>query len=450
MPFEDYLGSRTPPADGSEGTASIKLTLKGKEEPLKLNGCFIPNDENLKKLINDRTYLEKHKKTKFFIYFCCLDKNLENNVVKTEINAHRFTKPNRDKQCTIDHGPDSAFLLYKEFHVFLPACHKDLKTNDFESFLKKHSKRIPSQFHQVTANGQYKGLTQKEGLVKFVPVRLTSSNGSQVLEDSSFIKVVNGPFLDSNEVVGYCCKESDGSRINVNMLGTQDVTVVSSGIAGPFRCISSQDVELYSIKLKEAITKITELLPRGITKSTLKTDDIFTNLTVYQGKQKSLQERAQEDQRTRKIVTDITEIFVDENEDNPKSILVSGEPGIGKTLFSNKILRDLSTYCLSIPNIKFPYLITFRQIVMLGNKELTLRELLNISPLLNTSTMIDDTVMAHAIHHSEQFFVVLDGFDEYEDDKKILGSFESQFPNDAKIKMPIVALISKLIQKKIF
>ncbi|XP_020897036.1 NACHT, LRR and PYD domains-containing protein 12, partial [Exaiptasia diaphana] len=216
---------------------------------------------------------------------------------------------------------------------------------------------------------------------------------------------------------------------------------------------SSADVDLYSIKLKEAITMQTDLLPRRIDQSRLplKTDDIFTNLTVYQGKQKSLHEKAEKSQCARKTVTEITEIFVsgENEEENPKSILISGEPGIGKTLFSHKIVRDWSTDCISIPNIKFTYLITFRQLVMLGNKELTLRELLNRSPLLNERTMIDEKVMTHIAQHSDQLFIIFDGYDEYKDHNELLGDFEKQFENDTKTKMPVAALISKVIQRKI-
>ncbi|XP_020894404.2 NACHT, LRR and PYD domains-containing protein 9, partial [Exaiptasia diaphana] len=247
--------------------------------------------------------------------------------------------------------------------------------------------------------------------------------------------------------------------------------------------LSSEDVEEYSIKLKEAITKQTDLLPKGPDQSRLKTDDIFTNLTIYHGRKECLQQTAEEDERKtatddifarlainhrtkkrlqqttpedhrpRKMATELkqcSDIFVGENEeDDPKSILVSGEPGIGKTLFSQKIVRDWSTNCISIPNIKFTYLITFRQLVMLGNKELTLRELLNRSPLLNERTTIDEKVMAHIAQHSDQLFIIFDGYDEFKEHSKIFMFESGQFTNDVETKMPGAALISKLIQKKI-
>lgn len=221
VPVMSLLGSPQPPRpDGTEGTALVQLTIQNDPQRLDLRGCFIHNDENFKKLINDDTYIEDHKNTKFFIYFgCSLYKSLENNLVKTDITVHRFNKPDRDKNCTIEHGADGAFV-YKDCHVFLPACHEELKTNEILNFLKAYSKKIPSQFFKLTI-GQYKGLTRVRKF-KFVDITLNlTTNNRLVMDDSSFNTLVDGPLLDSNEVVGYYFKESDGSRITVNMLGTQ-------------------------------------------------------------------------------------------------------------------------------------------------------------------------------------------------------------------------------------
>ncbi|KXJ26993.1 hypothetical protein AC249_AIPGENE9946 [Exaiptasia diaphana] len=228
MPFEDGIGSGRPhPADGTEGSASIILTLKDKQEPLELNGCIIANDENFKKLFEDDTILEQHEKTKFFIYFCCHENLKLSNLVETEIKVHRFTKPDRDKHCTIKHATDGVFFLQKECHVFLPVCHKDLKTRVFKEFCKNHSKKIPSQCHPI-AKGRYKGTRKvtlpEKGSVKFVELTLTSRSGRLFMEDSSFNKLVDGPLLlHSNEVVGYYNKVQDGSRMTVYMLGSQGV-----------------------------------------------------------------------------------------------------------------------------------------------------------------------------------------------------------------------------------
>ncbi|XP_020913822.1 protein NLRC5-like isoform X1 [Exaiptasia diaphana] len=220
-------------------------------------------------------------------------------------------------------------------------------------------------------------------------------------------------------------------------------------------CFYLADLESYLVKLKESILQQTDFLPKGIDQNTVKTDDIFTNLTLHHEEKEILHRQTGQkvDQVARKMVTKLTqccEIFIDENkENNPKSILISGEPGIGKTLFSQKIVRDWSTNSLLIPDIYFTYFITFKQLARLGNKELTLRELLNHSLLLNEKTMVTEDIMAHIIQHPEQLFIVFDGFDEYKDRDKIIRDFEEEFPNDVKAKMPVDALVSKLIRKKI-
>ncbi|XP_020910727.1 NACHT, LRR and PYD domains-containing protein 3 [Exaiptasia diaphana] len=105
--------------------------------------------------------------------------------------------------------------------------------------------------------------------------------------------------------------------------------------------------------------------------------------------------------------------------------------------------------CITVPDIKFTYLITFRQLNLLDEEKLSLRELLNLCPLLNEKTMINDPLIEYIIQHPEQLFVVFDGFDEYKHKRKIHGSCERRFPNDAEAQMPVHALVSKLIQNKI-
>ncbi|XP_020907488.1 NACHT, LRR and PYD domains-containing protein 12-like [Exaiptasia diaphana] len=233
------------------------------------------------------------------------------------------------------------------------------------------------------------------------------------------------------------------------------------------RPITSKDVELYSEKLKEAIiTQTDDLQPKGIIHAPMKTDDIFTNLVVH-GKERC-PEQIQSGQNPvgRTTLTEIkhcSEIFVHKDENlsflqtlwekirmvkkkNPKRIIVSGEPGIGKTLFSQQLVRDLAKDSISIPDVKYTYMIPFRLLNSL-DKDLSLQELLNLSPLLNEATMIDDALMEYFSQHSEKLFIVLDGFDEYKNRGKILTDDEG--PNDSKAKMPVTALVSKLIQKRI-
>ncbi|KXJ06604.1 hypothetical protein AC249_AIPGENE13626 [Exaiptasia diaphana] len=226
--FARYLGNQPPPTDGTEGTTSIKLTLKDENEPLVLNGCFIHNDENLWKLINDYNYITKHKDTKYFTYFCCFYENLKNHLLKTEIifHLHRLYKEDLDKSWPIIQGEDNAFFLHGGCHVFLPACHEDLvREKKVKKFLKIHSKPILYKTHEIVS-GKYKGLAKVNGSIKFVEIAMTSCTNGLVLSNNIFQKLVNGPLMYSDKVVGYYYKNPDGSKITVYMLATRGKMIV--------------------------------------------------------------------------------------------------------------------------------------------------------------------------------------------------------------------------------
>ncbi len=145
-----------------------------------------------------------------------------------------------------------------------------------------------------------------------------------------------------------------------------------------------------------------------------------------------------------------------EGEPNPKSILVTGKAGIGKTLFCQKLVRDWaddklfqSQANMKTSDIKFAYLLTFRQLNLLGNDRCSLRELLNCSSLLDENSNTDDSLFAYLVNHPEELLIILDGYDEYSQQNYIAINLEEQYPNNASEKMPVAALCAKLIKGKI-
>ena len=140
---------------------------------------------------------------------------------------------------------------------------------------------------------------------------------------------------------------------------------------------------------------------------------------------------------------------------NPK-LLLTGKPGIGKTLFCEKVIRDWSMNRLfqneNTPNIKFAYLLKFRQLSKLGDKEMNLQELLNCSPLLDDHSIIDDTLFEYLTENPSEVLILLDGFDEYSQQhrEQIVGDYEEKYSNNSRAKMPIPALCSKLMRGKLF
>ena len=149
------------------------------------------------------------------------------------------------------------------------------------------------------------------------------------------------------------------------------------------------------------------------------------------------------------------EIFVRTNdkESNPKSILLTGKAGIGKTLFSQKLIRDWSEDKLfkmntkaEVPDFKFAYLLTFRQLNLLGDDPVILREILNRSSVLDDHSIVDESLFEYMANHPEEVLIIIDGFDEYSQQDYIASHLDKKYPNCAQEKMPVAALCVKLIK----
>ena len=141
---------------------------------------------------------------------------------------------------------------------------------------------------------------------------------------------------------------------------------------------------------------------------------------------------------------------------NPKSVLVTGKAGIGKTVYCQNLIRDWADNKLfqpqsnrNVPDFKFAYLLTFRQLNLLGDERVTLREILNRSSVLDEHSNIDDSLFEYIVDHSEDVLIILDGFDEYSKKSFISRDLDDQYPNSTQDKMPVAALCAKLIKGKI-
>ena len=229
-------------------------------------------------------------------------------------------------------------------------------------------------------------------------------------------------------------------------------------------------ISRYTKYLQASIISQTEFQPKLLASRTIsntKTDEIFTNLLIQHGrkalfKKDKTYSRSKELEHYGKVsgtpVKHPSEIFLGMIDDQKRanSILVVGKAGIGKSLFCQKVIRDWASNELfqprentEIPNLKFVYLLTFRQLNLLKNNCVTLREILNCPSVLDDKCDINDSTFEYIIEHPKQLMIVLDGYDEYSQQDYIVGNLEEQHPNDARRKMPVVALCSKLIKGKI-
>ena len=233
--------------------------------------------------------------------------------------------------------------------------------------------------------------------------------------------------------------------------------------------VSSSAASAYTNALKESIKKQTEFLnvASPTTSNKVRTDDIFTSLLIQHGRKQVEDldtERGEQLQRygqgSGKPVEHSQEIFLSESdrndEMNPKSVIITGKAGIGKTVFCQNLIRDWADNKLfqpqsnrNVPDFKFAYLLTFRQLSLLRDKHVTLREILNLSSVLDEHSNIDDSLFEYIVDHSEDVLIILDGFDEYSKKSFISRDLDDQYPNSTQDKMPIAALCAKLIKGKI-
>ncbi|KAK3727919.1 hypothetical protein QZH41_016369, partial [Actinostola sp. cb2023] len=204
----------------------------------------------------------------------------------------------------------------------------------------------------------------------------------------------------------------------------------------------------------------------------VKTDDIFTNLIIQRGRKSlkvgedgnmniSRQEQLNWYSKVHGVpVTRCEEIFTGgENAAKaPKYILVIGKPGIGKSIFCEKITRDWAcdrlfqgeeTSSDQSPKFNFVYLLTFRQLNSLENEPFSLQDILNRSTLLDEQSSVDDFLFEYLLHHPEELLFVIDGYDECSRREEIVGDYEEKYPNDPKAKIPVTAMCSKLLKGKI-
>ena len=215
--------------------------------------------------------------------------------------------------------------------------------------------------------------------------------------------------------------------------------------------------------------------------SKVKTDEIFTSLLIQHGRKPVEDLDTLEPELSRYVsqmretlgrkkhlrqygrvsgepVRHCQEIFIstDENVKNPESILLTGKAGIGKTLFCQKLIRDWadgklfqSQTNVQVPDFKFAYLLTFRQLNFLGDDRVTLKEILNRSSVLDDHLNIGDSLFEYIVGHADEVLIIIDGYDEYSQQDFIATNLDDQYPNNAQKEMPVAALCTKLIKGKI-
>ena len=131
-------------------------------------------------------------------------------------------------------------------------------------------------------------------------------------------------------------------------------------------------------------------------------------------------------------------------DDEHKNILIVGRPGIGKTLFCTKFMRDWASDRLfdeaknSELRFDVAFLVRFRRLN-------SARELLNKSEF---STHMNDVVWNYIRENPSKVLFVFDGIDEFSARKNIQED-DSIYENTVEAKMPLYALYTKIASGKL-
>ena len=179
----------------------------------------------------------------------------------------------------------------------------------------------------------------------------------------------------------------------------------------------------------------------------LKIDKIYTNLIIHKG-------RVQYDftgDRQEQL-----KIYPKPNKNSPliqprdiidahhKNVLVVGRPGIGKSLFCIKLLRDWASDTEtenSQLNFEAVFLLKFGRMNSI-EKPLTLRELLAFSEY--SSDVNEDAVWKYVLENPTKVLLIFDGVDELKFKKNIAECSDSDQPNDVTAKMSVPSLYNKI------
>ena len=137
-----------------------------------------------------------------------------------------------------------------------------------------------------------------------------------------------------------------------------------------------------------------------------------------------------------------------------KNILVVGRPGIGKTLFCTKLLRDWASDKVFSneqnlePDYDIAFLLKFRRL----SKRLSLTTHINLRELLcdysEYPTYVNDEVWEYILKNPNKLLLMFDGTDEFPRHSEIAQDY-SACTNTAEGRMPVLALYQKIADGKL-
>ena len=174
----------------------------------------------------------------------------------------------------------------------------------------------------------------------------------------------------------------------------------------------------------------------------LKLDQIYTNLVLIPNRAEhdftgNREEQLKVYPQSKKTAKPISRKKIIDGEN--KKILVVGRPGIGKTLFLTKWIRDWALDT-AFNNFDFLFFLKFRKFNS-DKTPLSLRDLLSRSEY--SETQLSDQVWKHICENPERVLILFDGLDEFLDRSSVAKPADCK---DLEKQMPLSALFYNIVK----
>ncbi|CAH3119463.1 unnamed protein product [Porites lobata] len=297
-------------------------------------------------------------------------------------------------------------------------------------------------------------------------VFLWVTKGQRFMEDLQF----HNSYLKSNSSV---FPETQQQELIIHRNDTpseQQSSAPSNNEQPSFNCTETNEqtpVVTFIESMKKHIRGVTEQpyvdqatpfhrKPGEGSKRYLTLDHIYTDLIIHENRalhefsgdrEKQLKEYYRPREKSRPTLPG--DIF--DAKRKPRNILVVGRPGIGKTMFCSKILRNWASDKLlteaqkSRFDFKLAFLVKLRKFKR-TNDEINLRQLLDASEY--SKLPISDDVWHYIIESPDKLLLIFDGFDEYSGKVRI-NDDDLSISNHVEDSMPVYFLYKKLLSGKI-
>ena len=131
----------------------------------------------------------------------------------------------------------------------------------------------------------------------------------------------------------------------------------------------------------------------------------------------------------------------DTKKKRPHKILVVGRPGIGKTILSEKIIRDWANELDEFYHDKIAFYLKFRWFSVNDMKKMTLKTFLCNGTQLSSKKF--EKIFEEIMKNPEKAVLIFDGLDEFNSDMDCLNDLPP--PNDPDFPMSAISLFRKLI-----